>query len=218
MPDCYRILYTGGVGELIEKKSRFIATLQPITTEEQAITFIEQCKKKYWDARHNCFAYTLGANHELERCSDDGEPSKTAGRPMLDVLTNEGIHDAVVVVTRYFGGVLLGTGGLVRAYQGAVKEGLQNCVIIEKKCGIMIHIITDYPGLGKIQYICASQNITIRDTQYSDTVSLDVLVPPELQNSFLKQVSEATNGKAIIHTGKSIFYSYANKEIIYFDA
>ena len=119
--NAYRIVYEGGEGEIIEKKSRFIATVRPIETEEEAIEFIAKMKKKYWDARHNCYAYVAGKNQELQRCSDDGEPNGTAGRPMLDVLLREEIHDAVVVVTRYFGGTLLGTGGLVRAYQKATQ-------------------------------------------------------------------------------------------------
>ena len=104
--DSFRIVYQGGAGEIIEKKSRFIATVIPVKTEEEAITFIEQTKKKYYDANHNCFAYVIGDNNEIQRCSDDGEPVRTAGRPMLDVLLGEGIHNAALVVTRYFGGTL----------------------------------------------------------------------------------------------------------------
>ncbi len=122
----YKILYEGGVGEIVEKKSRFIATTRPVETEEEAFGFIEEMKKKYWDATHNCSAFVLGERGEICRCSDDGEPSQTAGRPMLDVLLGEEIRNICVVVTRYFGGTLLGTGGLVRAYSGAVKAGLEN--------------------------------------------------------------------------------------------
>ena len=133
-----KVIYEGGSGEIEEKKSRFIANIAPVTTEEEAVAYINAMKKKYWDARHNCSAFIIGRNQELTRCSDDGEPSGTAGRPMLDVLLREGIRDVVVVVTRYFGGTLLGTGGLVRAYQGAVQEGLKNCTIIEKRPGYRI--------------------------------------------------------------------------------
>ena len=115
----YLVVYKGGEGEIVEKKSRFIATVCPVETEEAAVAFINEMKKKYWDARHNCSAFVLGERQEMTRCSDDGEPAQTAGRPMLDVLLREGITNAAVVVTRYFGGVLLGTGGLVRAYQAA---------------------------------------------------------------------------------------------------
>ena len=124
MRKAYKILYREGTGELIEKKSRFIASFRSVKTEEEAQAFIEEMRKKYWDASHNCYAWVLGENGEGKRCSDDGEPSQTAGKPMLDVLEGEGIVNICVVVTRYFGGTLLGTGGLVRAYSGAVKEGL----------------------------------------------------------------------------------------------
>ena len=129
----YHVVYEGGEGEVVEKKSRFIATVKPVESEEEAVAFINEMKKKYWDARHNCSAFVIGANQELTRCSDDGEPAQTAGRPMLDVLLKEGITNVAVVVTRYFGGVLLGTGGLVRAYQKAVQEGLAASTIIEKR-------------------------------------------------------------------------------------
>ena len=133
MGDSYKILYAGGENEIVEKKSRFIATLRPVNSEEEAAAFIAEMKKKYWDASHNCSAFTIGRNHELTRCSDDGEPAQTAGRPMLDVLLGEDIHNVCAVVTRYFGGTLLGTGGLVRAYSGAVKAGLSAACVVEKR-------------------------------------------------------------------------------------
>ena len=111
-----RTVYEGGQGEIIEKKSRFIATVKPVKTEEEALEFIESLKKKYWDATHNCFAYIISGGTPLKRCSDDGEPSGTAGRPMLDVLEGESLSDVAVAVTRYFGGTLLATAGLVRAH------------------------------------------------------------------------------------------------------
>lgn len=132
----YKTVYEGGEGEIVEKKSRFIATVIPVKTEDEALEFIERTRKKYWNATHNCFAYVLGEQFEIQRCSDDGEPSGTAGKPMLDVLLGEEIHNAAVVVTRYFGGTLLGTGGLVRAYSGAVKEGLACSTIITKMQGV----------------------------------------------------------------------------------
>ena len=143
-------------------------------------------RKKYWDARHNCFAYVIGDRNELARCSDDGEPQGTAGKPMLDVLLGEGIHNAAVVVTRYFGGVLLGTGGLVRAYSGAVKAGLASSVIITRMWGVKLVISTDYTGLGKIQYILGQRGICILNSEYTDTVRLEVL----LADDIMEQVKE----------------------------
>ena len=147
--DSYRILLEGGQGEYVEKKSRFIATVRKCESEEEAVRFIEEMKKKYWDARHNCSAFVIGSRGELTRCSDDGEPSGTAGRPMLEVLTGEGIRNVAVVVTRYFGGVLLGTGGLVRAYTQAVKEGLKNSVVGCMRFGCKVEVTTDYNGIGE---------------------------------------------------------------------
>ncbi|GAA4291908.1 YigZ family protein [Anaerocolumna aminovalerica] len=212
--DSFRIVYQGGTGEIIEKKSRFIATVVPVNTEEEAITFIEQTKKKYYDANHNCFAYVIGDNNEIQRCSDDGEPVRTAGRPMLDVLLGEGIHNAALVVTRYFGGTLLGTGGLVRAYQGAAKEGLNNSVILEKLNGIKLQITTDYNGIGKLQYITSQMEITTLDTEYTDIVVMTNLVPIELYEQFEKKVVEATNGKAVIINSGNVSYAIMNHSVL----
>ena len=168
----YKIVHRGGQGEIVEKKSRFIATVCPVMSEEEAISFIEKTKKKYWDARHNCHAFVIGERNEVSRCSDDGEPSGTAGKPMLDVLLGAGVHNVCVVVTRYFGGTLLGTGGLVRAYSKAVQEGLANSVVIEKILSSRMEIYTDYNGIGKIQYIIGkSPAITVK-TEYTDRVSV----------------------------------------------
>ena len=158
----YKIVIEGGEGEYVEKKSRFIATVQPVESEEEAITFIDGVKKKYWDARHNCSAFVIGSKNEITRCSDDGEPSGTAGRPMLEVLLGQEVHNVAVVVTRYFGGVLLGTGGLVRAYTKAVQEGLANSQIATLAYGTGVKIETDYNGIGKIQYILGKAGVTIQ--------------------------------------------------------
>ena len=143
MEEGYRILYEGGEGEVVEKKSRFIASTKPVSSEEEAMAFVEEIRKKYWDARHHCYAYVIGNRGQLCRCSDDGEPAQTAGRPMLDVLLGEEIRNVCVVVTRYFGGTLLGTGGLVRAYSAAVKEGLKESVTVKKQLGRKIKMVTD---------------------------------------------------------------------------
>lgn len=217
MIESFRTIYKGGEGVIIEKKSRFIATVIPVDTEEVALAFIEQTKKKNWDAAHNCSAYVIGMNDEIQRCSDDGEPSKTAGKPMLDVLLGEGIHNVAIVVTRYFGGTLLGTGGLVRAYQGAVKEGLKHCVIIEKHCGIKIQITTDYNGLGKVQYISSQMEATIMNTEYTDIVVITALIPIQLQNQFIKKVIETTNGTSILEELETIYYANVSGSIIIFD-
>ena len=217
LKESFKVVYKGGIGEIEEKKSRFIATVIPISSEEEAILFIESMKKKYWDATHNCSAFVLGMNNEIQRCSDDGEPSKTAGKPMLDVLLLEGIHNAAVVVTRYFGGTLLGTGGLVRAYQSATKEGLKNSVIINKILGKKLVVTTDYNGIGKLQYITGTMNLTTLSTEYTDIVVATILLPPEDENAFIKKVQEATNGKAEIEDLGFLYYSNLNNEILIFN-
>lgn len=171
-----KTVYAGGEGEIVEKKSRFIATVRPVQTEEEALAFIEEMKKKYWDARHNCYVYSVGKNREYTRCSDDGEPSGTAGRPMLDVILGEDIYNVAAVVTRYFGGILLGTGGLVRAYSRSLQEGLAASTVIEKTYGISMEVVTDYTGIGKIQYIAGEQKLPILDSEYTDRVVLHLLV------------------------------------------
>ena len=209
----YCVVYKGGEGEIVEKKSRFIATVKPVETEEEAVAFINEMKKKYWDARHNCSAFVLGANQELTRCSDDGEPAQTAGRPMLDVLLKEGITNVAVVVTRYFGGVLLGTGGLVRAYQKAVQEGLANSQIIEKRNGFLLYVNTDYNGIGKLQYLFAQKEISIMESEYGVDVRMTVLVPLERKDEIEKAVIEQTNGTAGLEWGDETIYAVIEKEV-----
>ena len=216
MVDSYKILYKGGSGELVEKKSRFIADLCPVSSEEEALDFIEEIRKKYWDARHNCYAYIIkgeGAT-PTARCSDDGEPSQTAGKPMLDVLMGEELIDVCAVVTRYFGGTLLGTGGLVRAYSGAVKEGLANAQILEKKQGVRMEVTTDYNGVGKIQYLAAQEGIDTLDSQYTDKVVFIFLVPEEQEESFQAKLVESTNGKAVIRTYGEVYYGKCGGKLI----
>lgn len=209
-----KILYQGGRAEIVEKKSRFIATLEKVETEEEALAFIARMKKQYWDARHNCYAFVTGKNQELQRCSDDGEPNGTAGRPMLDVLLREELHNLVVVVTRYFGGTLLGTGGLVRAYQKAVQEGLSNSVVVEKMEGRILEIATDYNGVGKIQYILGQQGITEMDAVYSDKVELRLMVPVEKLNTLQEAVTEATNGTAVFQLGETAEFASVDGKIL----
>lgn len=209
----YRVVYEGGEGEIVEKKSRFIATVRPVETEEEAVAFINEMKKKYWDARHNCSAFVIGSRQEVTRCSDDGEPAQTAGRPMLDVLLREGITNVAVVVTRYFGGVLLGTGGLVRAYQSATQAGLAASKIIEKCLGKKLIIHTDYNGLGKLQYLFGQQKTAILDTEYAADVVLTILVPVEQKDFLYKEITEQTNGTAQMEWGEDAVYALIDKTV-----
>lgn len=203
----YKTVYQGGEGEIVEKKSRFIATVQPVESEEEALEFIAGLKKKYWNATHNCSAFVVGERQELQRCSDDGEPQGTAGRPMLEVLLGEGIHNAAVVVTRYFGGTLLGTGGLVRAYSKAVQEGLKNSLIIEKQQGFLLKMETDYNGIGKIQYLLGQRGLTITDSEYTDKVKLETLVPEDRIEKLKEDITEGTNGRIAFLTCEPVCFA-----------
>ena len=191
----YRILLEGGEGEIVEKKSRFIATVRKVESEEEAVLFIEEMKKKYWDARHNCSAFVIGTRGELSRCSDDGEPSGTAGRPMLEVLLGVGVRNAAVVVTRYFGGVLLGTGGLVRAYTQAVQAGLAASKIGEMCQGHEILLRIDYNGIGKVLYLLGQHGIEVFESDYGVDVSLKIRVRTQDAEALEKEMVEATSGK-----------------------
>ena len=214
--NAYKIVYKNGQGEVIEKKSRFIAHVFPIATEEDALQHIEELKKQYWDARHNCYAYVLGEKQQLQRFSDDGEPSGTAGKPILEVLLGEDIHNTLVVVTRYFGGTLLGTGGLVRAYSAATKSGLENAVITERRKGRKIQLKTDYNGLGKIQYVMGEMDIPVLDITYTDVVAIIVVLPNEVYHAFKKKLTEATAGKGLWEEEKEepVEYIRMEKEIV----
>lgn len=202
----YKIVYKGGEGEIVEKKSRFIAYVKPVDSEEEASAFIEEIKKKNWDAKHNCAAAVVGKNNEFTRCNDDGEPAGTAGKPMLEVLLGEGIHNVAVVVTRYFGGILLGTGGLVRAYQAAVKAGLEAATVVEKCEGQRFILTTDYNGIGKIQYIIGNAGVYTLDTRYTDNVEVEVVVPTEEVKSFVDKITEATAGRTDINDLGNVQY------------
>lgn len=209
-------VYKGGQGEITEKKSRFIATIRPVESEDEAVSFINETKKKYWDARHNCSAFVIGKRQELTRCSDDGEPAGTAGRPMLDVLLKENIHNAAVVVTRYFGGVLLGTGGLVRAYQQATKAGLSASEIIEKKDGAVLFIRTDYTGIGRLQYLFAQEKITVMDTAYEADVLVKAVIPENDKKRIEKTIIEQTNGTAKLEWGDEVTFAEYDGEVLLF--
>lgn len=209
-------VYKGGQGEITEKKSRFIATVRPVESEEEAVSFINKTKKKYWDARHNCSAFVIGKRQELTRCSDDGEPAGTAGRPMLDVLLKENIHNAAVVVTRYFGGVLLGTGGLVRAYQQATKAGLSASEIIEKKDGAVLFIRTDYTGIGRLQYLFAQEKLTVMDTAYEADVLVKAVIPENDKKRIEKTIIEQTNGTAKLEWGDEVTFAEYDGGVLLF--
>ena len=212
----YKCIYEGGMGEIEEKKSRFICHVQAVETEEDAVSFINEKKKEYWDVKHNCYAFVIGKNAELTRCSDDGEPSGTAGRPMLSLLLSEKICNVVVVVTRYFGGVLLGTGGLVRAYQAAVSEGLKQSVIIEKKEGIKCEAVCDYNTMGRLQYIFAENKVCVMNTEYADNVIFTLVVDASEKDRINSLIVDATSGTITLTELEECTYAAIDGEVVIF--
>ena len=211
-----KVVFKGGTAEIVEKKSRFICHVKPVETEEEATAFINEKKKEFWDARHNCSAFVIGDNAGLTRCSDDGEPAGTAGRPMLEVLLNEGIQNAAVVVTRYFGGVLLGTGGLVRAYQAAVKAGLAESTVVEKLEGIKASLTAGYTVVGKLQYIFEKNHYTVLSSKYEDSVTFTLMIPKEEWDRAQKEVAEASAGQCELIKEKDCVYGIVNGEVMEF--
>jgi uncharacterized YigZ family protein len=210
----YKYVKTPGNGEIIEQKSRFISVIQPVKTEDEAIEFINGIKKKYWDARHNCMAYIVGENGETKRFSDDGEPQGTAGKPILDILERNNVNNAVIVVTRYFGGILLGTGGLVRAYGKAAKEALLNCQLVERRNGIKFVMEVDYTAVGKIQYIMRQEEATEISTEYGEKVTLAALVQEETAKTFFEKITEATAGTVNILEQTQCYYGISKGKFI----
>ena len=213
----YKTVRLESNNEFIEKKSRFIGYVKPVETQQQAVEFINEIKSKHWDATHNVSAYIL-RNGMIKRFSDDGEPSGTAGRPMLDVVQGAGLRNVLVVVTRYFGGTLLGTGGLVRAYSQAVQEGLANSVLIDEICGVRLLIETDYNGIGKIQYLLGQRGIPILESEYTDQVKIRVLVPKTEVDRLCAEITEGTNGKAKLEKEEELYFAQNDGELIFGDA
>lgn len=190
------ILEKNTTTEIIEKKSRFIANLFYVETPQEAENKIKQIKKKYYDAKHNCFAYiTLNGNEIQKKCSDDGEPSGTAGAPMLEILEKQSIYNVVVIVTRYFGGILLGTGGLVRAYSDSLKEAIKKSTLVEQEPGYEAEIKLTYADFEKFKYYCNKNNINIINSEYSDFIICKIEVNDAEKNRLEIEFREQNNFK-----------------------
>ena len=200
------IILKNGSGEIEEKKSRFICHIFKIKSEEEAEEYITAVKKKYWDARHNCYAYVTGDKGQIQRFSDDGEPQWTAGKPMLDILNSYGLTDCLLVVTRYFGGILLGTGGLTRAYTKGASIALKAGGIVEKVEGVNISLHLDYDMIGKVQYFCGQNNWHIEDTEYTDKVIVHILAEVTVADEIEKEAIEASNGKITVEKSEEGIY------------
>lgn len=185
-----------GEHEIIIQKSRFICYVERVTTEEEAIGFIQKIKKKHYDANHNCSAYLIGEYDHIQKANDDGEPSGTAGVPMLEVLKKKKLKDTVVVVTRYFGGIKLGTGGLIRAYGKSVSEGLQATGMVERKLMRVIRVTIDYTWLGKLENELRSSPYIVKEIHYLNNVVVETYVEEALKTIFFDWIINMTNGQA----------------------
>lgn len=181
--------------EFIEKKSTFITHLVRVTSEEEAREFIQKMKKKHYDATHVCSCYVVGDNNEITRANDDGEPSRTAGAPMLDVLVKNEIKNVCATVIRYFGGTKLGTGGLVRAYGGGVINALKNATLVERKDALEIRLELDYSLNGKIEYEIEKTNFIVNNLEYTDKIIYTIYVMEEDYESFQSWIANLTNGQ-----------------------
>lgn len=201
-----------------EKKSEFIGFAKRVESEEEARDFVDEIKVKHKQARHNCFAYIIGENMGIQRYSDDGEPQGTAGIPILEVIKKSGLTDCAIVVTRYFGGVLLGTGGLTRAYKKGANIAVKAAGIIEKVKGIKITIEIDYDLLGKVQYLCTKNLWYLENTRYEDKVKFDILAEFETVGTIEKEIINITKGTAkIIRSEEGSYFKEEDrlyKEII----
>ena len=192
-------------GEFTEKHSRFIGYCKPVTSEEEATRFISQIRSKHWDARHNVYAYSLREGN-IKRYSDDGEPSGTAGMPVLDVIVKNEVFDVCVVVTRYFGGILLGTGGLVRAYSQAAKLALDaGKVALMELCAVCT-VHCSYNQYGKVSSLIIDNSSGLDGTDYGADVTLTFHIKPEMLPALSKKLADATSGEITLETEKEEFF------------
>ncbi|GAA0319019.1 YigZ family protein [Bacillus carboniphilus] len=201
----YNTLKGYGEHEIEINKSRFIAHVNRAETEEEAIEFINSIKKKHWDATHNCSAYMIGENDLIQKANDDGEPSGTAGVPILEVLKKRGLKDSVVVITRYFGGIKLGAGGLIRAYGKATSEGINHTGVVERTLMRVVHTKIDYTWLGKLENELRSSNYQIKEIHYLNDVEIENYVKEEQTGDFIKWMTELTNGQAECTEGEQVY-------------
>ena len=210
----YKTLHKYGVDECIIEKSTFIGYAKPIKSEDEAVEFINEIKKKHKDATHNVWAYTVGENMNIQRYSDDGEPQGTAGIPTLEVIKKEDLRDIVVVVTRYFGGIKLGAGGLVRAYTKGAKIGIEAGIIIEKVKYKDVKIKIEYNQLGKIQNEIMSLGFTVKDTIYGEDVEIIVYSKVEDVESLKSRIIDITSATADISIGDEYYLSEKEGQLI----
>lgn len=201
----HRMIARDGQHETEVKKSRFICSMFRVASEEEARAHIDAARKQYWDANHNCTAWAIGPGQRLQRSSDDGEPSGTAGIPMLEVLRRREITDTLAIVTRYFGGTLLGAGGLIRAYGGAVSAAIDSIGVVERKPLSVVMLRAPYDDAGRIENAIRASDYSLNDVGYSMDVAFELVMEPERVDGFAHWVSELTNGSLSPEDGGTRF-------------
>ena len=202
----YRIVTQAGSAGIEEKKSRFIADVFPVRSVPDAEARISEVTRKYWDAKHHCYAYIIGSRSEVSRCSDNGEPSGTAGKPILEVLSGEQLTDSLIVVTRYFGGVLLGTGGLVRAYTQAAQAGIAAAQKGRMVYGQKLTIQVAYNLVNPVQYYLKQEEIEIKEQRYTENVEYDITVMEDRREQIIQELTQRTDARAVIIPGDRGYY------------
>jgi uncharacterized YigZ family protein len=200
MKNGYRMLKNYADAYFIEKKSKFISYVQPIYSEEEALLFLGSIRKKHYDASHNCYAYILGESMNIQRSSDDGEPSGTAGIPILEVLKKEEVTNSIIVVTRYFGGIMLGAGGLIRAYTEGAVRGIKAAGIVRVQPFAVHQLTMDYGLLSKLQYELPKKDYIIDNIEYLENVTMRVLTTLDLEKEFIENVAQWTNGSISVES------------------
>lgn len=207
MLEQYLTVRSSGSKEVVIRKSRFIGHVMPVENEEEALLFIEDIKKKHRDATHNCSAYVIGERDEIQRQSDDGEPSGTAGKPILEVIRNQGVKNVAIVVTRYFGGIMLGAGGLIRAYTDGAVLALEAGEVITRVLRREVFVEIDYTWLGKVENELRGRGIQTGETLFTDKVTLLCLPRNDEGDAFMAWITDLTQGQALVTEGRRIYYS-----------
>jgi len=215
--DKYCVIVKPGQSDVEVKKSHFIGQLKTVHSEEEARCFLDEVRKQHRDARHHCFAMRIGApGAQLERFSDDGEPQGTAGKPILNLLQGEDLYDVCAVVTRYFGGTLLGTGGLVRAYSDACREALSASEIRELKEGVRLTVTSDYPFADRLKYLASTMEIYTEKEEYGEKCSFTYCMEKQMRDAFCEKIREMSAGKITPENETALLYvMQGNKPLVY---
>lgn len=211
----YKTIYEIGSAEIEVKKSKFIGYAKPISSEEEAQEFIAKIRKKHWDASHNVPAYLLGLQNEIQKCSDDGEPGGSSGMPILELLKREDLHDVIVVVTRYYGGIKLGVGGLVRAYTQAAKEALEAAKIVSRQNLMKLHVIMGYSQNDKVSHMLEKEQIVVMERNYGQDVEVTLLLEQQKVESVQDKLKEICNGHIYMESMGSDFYTIYEGAVLY---